>query len=475
MKIGLVHTNNSSYDQSKIYRDAEMVNIHFKHVAKNIQWSDLFPLWIEESLPWDSQPCPEIPMPRFEEYDDLDVVVAKVPCGGGVEKRSFEDVFRLQINLVVANLLVRNGLKNNETVPQVYVVFIGNCSPMWELFRCDDLLWHEHNFWIYKPDLRRLKQKLLMPVGSCQLAPPFAKPGSSNQQNNILNKPKEAYVTVIHSSEDYVCGAIALAQSIIQSNSTKDLVLLADNSVSSKSLQGLIAAGWKIKHIERIRSPHAQPEAYNEWNYSKLRIWQLIEYDKVIFIDADLTVVRNIDEFFVYPQLSAVWNSRHIFNSGVMLIEPSKCTFETLMENRFEVKSYNGGDQGFLNEMFKWWHRWPIKINFLKDFTLIPDLIHEIPKDIYALHYLGLKPWMCYQDYDCNWDFIEYQRHASDSAHESWWKVYEVMPKKLKSYCSLSREMESRLRYARRVARNNSFPDGHWKIKVQDPRTHFLS
>ncbi|KAL2453846.1 putative UDP-glucuronate:xylan alpha-glucuronosyltransferase 4 [Abeliophyllum distichum] len=118
---------------------------------------------------------------------------------------------------------------------------------------------------------------------------------------------------------------------------------------------------------------------------------------------------------------------------------------------------------------------WPIKLNFLKDFTLIPDLIHEIPMDIYALHYLGLKPWMCYQDYDCNCDFIEYQRHASDSAHESRWTVYKAMPKKLKSYCSLSRELESRLRYVRRVARNNSFPDGHWKNKVQDPRTHFLS
>ncbi|CAI9769002.1 unnamed protein product [Fraxinus pennsylvanica] len=473
MKIGLIHTNDA-VNESKIDGDAEMVDIRFKRVAKNVQWSDLFPLWIEESLPWDSQPCPEIPMPRFDEYDDLDVIVARDPCGSGVENRTSEDVFRLQINLVVADLLVRNGLKNLESDRPVYVVFIGSCSPMRELFRCDDLLWHEENFWIYQPDLRRLKQKLLMPVGSCQLASPFAKPDSIDQKN-IIKKPKEAYVTVIHSSEDYVCGAIALAQSIIQSNSTRDLVLLADNSVSAKSLEGLRAAGWKIKHIERIRSPHAQREAYNEWNYSKLRIWQLTEYDKVLFIDADLTITRNIDGFFVYPQLSAVWNSRHIFNSGVMLIEPSACTFETLMEHRFKVKSYNGGDQGFLNEMFVWWHRWPIKLNFLKDFVLIPDLVHEIPKDIYALHYLGLKPWMCYQDYDCNWDFEEYRRHASDSAHWSWWKVYEAMPKELRSYCTLSREMESRLRYARRVARNSSFPDEHWKIKVQDPRSHFLS
>lgn len=176
MKIGIVHTNDY-YNESTIYEDAETVDIHFKRVAKNIQWSDLFPLWIEESLPRDSQPCPEIPMPRFDEYDDLDLIVARDPCGSEVENRTFEDVIRLQINLVVADLLVRNGLKNLESDPPVYVVFIGSCSPMRELFRCEDLLWHEENFWIYKPDLRRLKQKLLLPMGSCQLAPPIAKPG----------------------------------------------------------------------------------------------------------------------------------------------------------------------------------------------------------------------------------------------------------------------------------------------------------
>ena len=133
-------------------------------------------------------------------------------------------------------------------------------------------------------------------------------------------KSREAYVTVLHSSETYVCGAIALAQSILQTNSTKDLILLADDSISPKSIRGLKAAGWKIKLIERIRSPHAKKGAYNEYNYSKLRIWQLTEYDKVIFIDADLIVLKNLDKFFSYPQLSAVGNDKYMFNSGLILI-----------------------------------------------------------------------------------------------------------------------------------------------------------
>ncbi|KAK9219085.1 hypothetical protein WN943_007724 [Citrus x changshan-huyou] len=264
-----------------------------------------------------------------------------------------------------------------------------------------------------------------------------------------LISASQAYVTVLHSSEAYVCGAIALAQSIIQKNSSRDLVLLHDKSISGKSLRGLRAAGWKTKWISRIRSPFAKKDSYNEWNYSKLRVWQLIEYDKIIFIDSDLLVLKNIDEFFFYPELSAAGNDKVLFNSGVMVIEPSLCKFEDMMLKSFKVSSYNGGDQGFLNEVFTWWHRLPKRINHLK-------------------------PWMCYKDYDCNWDMVSRHIFASDSAHKKWWQVYDAMPKKLQQYCALTKHMDKRVKKWRRIAENASLANGHWKIKPKDPRQYHI-
>lgn len=293
--------------------------------------------------------------------------------------------------------------------------------------------------------------------------------------NKTLRQPREAYVTIIHSSEAYVCGAIALAQSIKQFTSTKDLILLIDETISQKSLTGLRAAGWKTKKIKRIRSPHAEKNAYNEWNYSKLRIWQLVEYDKLIFIDSDFILLRNLDKFFTYPQLSAVGNSRHVFNSGLMLVEPSECTFKTLMQKTKTTGSYNGGDQGFLNEVFSWWHRWPAGLNFLKDYLVVPDDKREVPKNVYTVHFLGMKPWKCYRDYDCNWDSLENQRFASDMAHTMWWKVYEKMPENLQHYCALDPQVETEIRMWRENAKNASFADGHWKIPVKDPRRSSLT
>ncbi|KAJ3018511.1 UNVERIFIED_CONTAM: hypothetical protein HDU68_011131 [Siphonaria sp. JEL0065] len=39
--------------------------------------------------------------------------------------------------------------------------------------------------------------------------------------------------------------------------------------------------------------------------WSKLRAWQLTEYDKVIMMDADLLVLENVDELFQMPEVAA--------------------------------------------------------------------------------------------------------------------------------------------------------------------------
>lgn len=163
---------------------AETVHVHFRPVSKELKWKNLFPEWIDEEHKWRAPRCPEIPMPPLDDdkYRGLDVVVAKVPCGTTSDKGGVRDVVRLQINLVVANLVVENGRigdydDDDEIDRTAYVVFVGSCGPMQEMFRCDDRVKHVGDYWVYKPEMRRLKQKVLMPVGSCQIAPPWSQTG----------------------------------------------------------------------------------------------------------------------------------------------------------------------------------------------------------------------------------------------------------------------------------------------------------
>lgn len=170
INIGLVNMDNDTSMVDGIHTKGEIVKVDFSMLKKSMQWSDFFPEWIDESSP---TKCPELPMPEFEKYKQLDVVVARVPCNE-CEESGMRDVFRLHVNLVVANLLVRMESGVNRPV---FALFIGSCGPMWEIFRCDDLVLHVGDSWLYKPQLRKLKQKVLMPVGSCQLSPPFAQSG----------------------------------------------------------------------------------------------------------------------------------------------------------------------------------------------------------------------------------------------------------------------------------------------------------
>ncbi|XP_039050014.1 UDP-glucuronate:xylan alpha-glucuronosyltransferase 2-like isoform X2 [Hibiscus syriacus] len=483
IKIGML--NFEDVDYSEWEKHGETVPILFERVSELFEWQDLFPEWIDEEEEIDGPMCPELPMPDFSQYDDMDLIVARLPCKYPVDGWA-RDVFRLQVHLIAANMAVKNGKRDWNM--RTRVVFLSKCRPMMEVFRCNDLVKQEGEWWYYEPEIARLEQKVSLPIGSCNLALPLWGRGNdevfdvSEIQQATTTPKREAYATVLHSSESYVCGAITLAQSLLKASTNRDLVLLLDRSITEPNREALKAAGWQLRFIKRIRNPRAEKGSYNEYNYSKFRLWQMTDYDKVIFIDADILVLKNLDPLFHFPQMTATGNDIWIFNSGIMVIEPSNCTFKLLMNKRKEIFSYNGGDQGFLNEVFVWWHRLPRRVNFLKNFWanstvetgLKSQLFSAEPPKVYSIHYLGLKPWHCYRDYDCNWDIGDQRVYASDVAQLRWWKFHDAMDVKLQQQCRLTKQRKNDLDWDRKIAAKEGFQDEHWKINVTDPRQYNL-
>eukprot|EP00897_Mesotaenium_endlicherianum_P001242 jgi/Mesen1/1145/ME001236S00030 len=342
-----------------------------------------------------------------------------------------------------------------------------------------------------------MRQRVQVPVGGCDVAVPVVPPATSGGADDAVHA--YAYATVLHSVEKYVCGAIVLARSIRATGSAHDMVVLVSDEIGEDARAGLRAAGWIVRRIERIRNPHAKQDAYNEWNYSKLRLWQLVDYAKVLFIDADVLVLRNMDHLFELPEISAVSNDRDRFNSGMMVIEPSGCTFNMLMDRKDGIVSYNGGDQGFLNEVFTFWHRLPrlsLYITFTNDneSSLITEERARVynsnqgssgnegerkfggkspsvePSPAYSIHYLGMKPWMCFKDYDCNWLWKSNQKYASDAAHCVWWRFHDGLSEELQERCFLTNKRKAELEVRRIWAQIEKFPDGHWSVNVTDAR-----
>lgn len=467
LKTGLVNFNKHEEIQEwkEFSGQTNSVLYPFEHVPEDVQWTDLYPEWIDEEELFEVPKCPHFPMPHVRHGISLDLVVVKVPCHHHAS--SSRDVARLQVELAAAHVA--------SSTQAAHVLLLDSCQPLPNLFTCSDLVSKRDNAWLFKVDFAKLRKKLALPVGSCELAVPLE---SKSHHSMRQTGSREAYATILHSAQFYVCGAITVAQSIRLTGSTRDLVILVDDSIHAEHRRGLEAAGWKVITIQRIRNPKAEPEAYNEWNYSKFRLWQLTAYDKIIFIDADLLVLRNIDFLFELPEISATGNNATLFNSGVMIVEPSNCTFQLLMDQINEIVSYNGGDQGYLNEIFTWWHRIPKRMNYLKhfwsndteEFEAKTTLFGADPPELYVLHYLGLKPWLCFRDYDCNWNVENQRSYASDVAHAMWWKVHDTMPHDLQQFCLLRTKQKASLEWDRLQAQNVSFPDEHWKRNITDPR-----
>ncbi|KAL6551950.1 UDP-glucuronate:xylan alpha-glucuronosyltransferase 1 [Orobanche gracilis] len=467
--VGLLNFDkNEIHHWQQLIPNANHTVLHLDYAEQNLTWESLYPEWIDEEQDVEIPKCPSLPILHVPKQRP-DLIAVKLPCV--TDENWSRDIARLHLQIAAANLAA--SCKGSYPV---HLLFVSRCFPIPNLFTCKDLVARERDTWLYKPDLSELREKLRLPIGSCELALPL---GGGIEQEYSRKRQREAYATILHSDYVYVCGAIVAAQSIRMSGSTRDLIILVDGSISDHDRNGLESAGWQVRTIERIRNPKAEKDSYNEWNYSKFRLWQLTDYDKVIFIDSDLLILRNIDFLFQMPETSATGNDGPLFNSGVMVLEPSNCTFQLLMDHINEIESYNGGDQGYLNEIFTWWHRIPKHMNFLKHFWVGDDdvmrkkkihLFEAEPPVLYVLHYLGNKPWMCFKDYDCNWNVNILQEFASDAAHRRWWKVHDEMPERLKEHCLLKTLQKAQLKWDIMEAEKGNYSDGHWRIGIKDER-----
>ncbi|KAG8850584.1 glycogenin glucosyltransferase [Tulasnella sp. 330] len=132
---------------------------------------------------------------------------------------------------------------------------------------------------------------------------------------------------------------------------------------------------------------------------TKLHAFRLTQFDKIIFLDADILPVRPLAHLFTLDhEFSAVpdvgWPD--IFNSGLMVFQPGNEKFDRIMQLVRTKGSWDGGDQGVLNE---WrgghWNRLSFTYNTTPTaaYTYAPAY-ERFGKEINAIHFIGTnKPW----------------------------------------------------------------------------------
>ena len=232
-------------------------------------------------------------------------------------------------------------------------------------------------------------------------------------------RSNHAFVTLV-TNADYAMGAVALARSIRRTGTVADIAVLHTGGVSRGALAPLETLGCRLVETDHLPLSDAFNERHGKDrlhgsapftkgrkpdfhtpldNFCKLRLWQLVEYDKVVFIDADALVLKPIDKLFAYPEFSAAPNvyeslaDFHRLNSGVFVAKPSSETFAKMLAALDQPDAFwRRTDQTFLETFFPDWHGLPVFMNMLQYVWFNMPALWDW-QSIAVLHYQYEKPW----------------------------------------------------------------------------------
>ncbi|KZV83470.1 glycosyl transferase family protein [Exidia glandulosa HHB12029] len=316
----------------------------------------------------------------------------------------------------------------------------------------------------------------------------------NNQAVSTSNPDKKRVVesskvwTVLLTNTSYLKGTLTLDYSLKRVKSAYPLIVLYTDSLPPEAHHALKARHIPMKHVPYLvpksqRDYSNDPRFYDCW--TKLTPFSLVEYERVVQLDADMLVLQNMDELMDieldsrsdsmnsnrvfaathacacnpckkphYPKhwvpKNCAYTSQHsspkraqakgapctagigLPNGGLQVVNPSAETYGTILRalNSTDASSYDFADQSLLGDVFRGrWVSLPYVYNGLK--FLRWDGVHDaIWRDasVKNMHYgMNPKPWEETEE-------MRKKRDTRDETHEWWWEINEERLKEEKTH-----------------------------------------
>ncbi|MET3806022.1 alpha-N-acetylglucosamine transferase [Nakamurella sp. UYEF19] len=249
----------------------------------------------------------------------------------------------------------------------------------------------------------------------------------------------KAWATLL-TQPNYLVGVRTLRASLEKSGSTYPLVVLVTDAIDSDSRRELEDDGCLLHDVEPLRPGSNLENHYANARFAevwtKLAAWQLTDFDRVVFLDADMLVTQNMDELFSldladrgiaachacrcnpnriasYP---ASWKPENCFythcrglehttepgvvddylNGGFLVLTPDREVYTDMIRTLADLDDlsrYPFAEQDFLNEYYS--GRWlpvPYIYNALKTLPFQHPSLWNIA-EVKNIHYIIDKPW----------------------------------------------------------------------------------
>lgn len=228
-----------------------------------------------------------------------------------------------------------------------------------------------------------------------------------------------SYVTLL-SDDSYIYGIILLQESLRRVNTKYPLKVLITSNVSQPILEIIQQLKLDYQIVEPIKfndlieyNSTIQPHFAKTWALclTKFEIFNLVQYDKIVFLDADILVMKNLDHLFEYLHLTSaldgeyfnIWPQNPHLNAGILVIKPNPEEYKELINFTANIvldkehKTQCIADQEILNMYYSDWINKP-ELHLNKYYDVFAPYIQEeqiedIDKNCYFIHYIGRKPW----------------------------------------------------------------------------------
>lgn len=272
-------------------------------------------------------------------------------------------------------------------------------------------------------------------------------------------EPRCAWVVLLMIGDAYAPGALVVAHSLRAARTRHPLVCMVTHDVPAETRARLLGEPGRpifdrvvevpyIRRATRRFASQRQEEMYGSWidrSFTKWNCLAFVEYERVLFIDADMVVLANCDDLFELPPPAASYShpwarpwqaqggicspyvaeggadiphgarvpaalvldalsgarfggSSYVGGGGLVLLEPSAERFAEYLALVGEGEVYgaqfactSGGDETSIACLYARAGRdWT---NIHQRYSAIPWKTEWVSRDIRVYHYLGRKPW----------------------------------------------------------------------------------
>jgi len=292
------------------------------------------------------------------------------------------------------------------------------------------------------------------------------------------------YATLLTKNE-YLAGVLVLNHGLRLVNSKYPLMVMAPPKLSQEARDILHLEGIVIRDVEPLRASNVHFDELDkrfEDTWTKIRVWELLDFERVVLLDSDMIVRRNMDELLDDLELQpgqvaaahvCACNPRNIphypkdwipkncahsavqsptspppqptessprpytqLNSGLVVLQPSKETFEKLrhrLSTDPAAPTFLFADQDLITAVFQgMWRPLPWYYNALRTLRNVHPAVWS-DDEVRCLHYIFAdKPWRS-------------RRTTEDKAfavvNQWWWDHYDAMISNLRAKDAAAAEL----------------------------------